>query len=76
MSEQRVLLPGNLDDAGRQAALKRMLMQRHGRKKRGVTSGYVLDVYPDEPGWRKLKNNIDPKRRVYYAVIWWRASAA
>jgi hypothetical protein len=67
MVTRRILLPAGLDAEARLRATKELVRKYH--RKNLVTTGYVLDVYPDERGWVDLPDNNDDRRCVYYAHI-------
>ena len=64
---RKILLPAGLDQEGRLRAC-RELVRKHCRRHL-ETTGYVLDVFPDERGWVDQPGNTDEKRRVFYAHI-------
>ena len=54
---RKFLLPAGLDQQGRYRACRELVIKFD--RKGLVTTGYVLDVYPDERGWVDHPGNID-----------------
>ena len=68
---RQFLLPAGLDREGRDKALQDLLVRHHkrGPQKNMISTGWIMDVYPGERGWVNQPGNIDPKRKVYFAMV-------
>jgi hypothetical protein len=65
---RRFLLPANLDQAARDAALD-VLCRCYCRRRDLMVTGWLEGRYPGERGWVDQPGNTDAKQRVYFAEI-------